>query len=154
MYEEIDTALGKVLASAGDDATVLAVFSHGIDLYYDGPQLLPEVLVRLGLASGSLGRTGHWLRELKTRVTYLPRPLKKVIKRLVRSETLRGPVAVAGCLVDPLESPRTRAAFVNNNLCGGIRLNLRGREPNGCVEPGGEADAYADPEDKPALRSD
>ena len=141
VYEEIDTALGKVLASAGDDATVLAVFSHGIDLYYDGPQMLPEVLVRLGLGSGSLGRTGHWLRELKTRVTYLPRPLKKVIKRLVRSEALRGPVAAAGCLVDPFESPRTRAAFVNNNRCGGIRLNLRGREPNGCVEPGDEADA-------------
>lgn len=140
VYEAIDAAAGDVLAAAGDDATVLAVFSHGMDLYYDGPQLLPEVLVRLGMASGSLGRGGHWLRALKTRVTYLPRPVKRLIKRAVRSDALHGAVAVAGCLVDPFESPRTQAAFVNNNRCGGIRLNLRGREPHGRIEPGAEAD--------------
>lgn len=141
VYEAIDGAVGKVLSVAGDDATVLAVFSHGIDLYFDGPQLLPEVLVRLGVASGGVGRTGAWLRELKTRITYLPRPVKKVIKRLVRSTALRAPVAAAGCLVDPFESSRTRAAFVSNNRCGAIRLNLRGREPHGSVEPGEEAAA-------------
>lgn len=139
VYQGIDNALGKVLPAAGDDATVFAVFSHGIDLYYDGPQLLPEILVRLGLASGDLGRVGNWLRQLKTHVTYLPRPVKKVIKRFARTRALQGPAAAAGCLVDPFESPRTRAAFVNNNRCGGIRLNLRGREPYGCVAPGDEA---------------
>lgn len=139
VYQGIDAAVGKVLRAAGEDATVLAVFSHGIDLYYDGPQLLPEVLVRLGLASGDLGPAGSWLRKLKTRVTHLPRPVKKVIKRLVRADSVHRMVAAAGCLVDPFESPRTRAAFVNNNRCGGIRLNLRGREPHGSVEPGNEA---------------
>jgi predicted AlkP superfamily phosphohydrolase/phosphomutase len=67
--------------------------------------------------------------------------LKKVIKALVRSDALRGPVAAAGCLVDPFESPQTRAAFVNNNRCGAIRLNLKGREPHGSVEPGADAAA-------------
>ena len=144
VYEAIDAALGDVLAAAGDDATVLAIFSHGMDLYFDGPQLLPEVLVRLGLASGSLGPAGPWLRALKRRVTFLPRPLKKAIKALVRSDALRGPVAAAGCLVDPFESPRTRAAFVSNNRCGAIRLNLKDREPHGCVEPGADAAALID----------
>lgn len=139
VYQGIDTAVGKVLRAAGEDATVLAVFSHGIDLYYDGPQLLPEVLVRLGLASGGLGSAGSWLRDMKTRVTHLPRPVKKVIKRFVRADSVHRMVAAAGCLVDPFESPRTRAAFVNNNRCGAIRLNLRGREPHGSVEPGDEA---------------
>ena len=144
VYEGIDAALGHVLDAAGDDATVLAVFSHGMDLYFDGPQLLPEVLVRLGVASGGLGTTGRWLRELKRRVTYLPRPVKQVIKRLVRSDALQDAVAGAGCLVDPFESPRTRAAIVSNNRCGAIRLNLRGREPHGCVERGAEASALLD----------
>jgi predicted AlkP superfamily phosphohydrolase/phosphomutase len=139
VYAGIDAALGNVLDAAGDDATILAIFSHGMDLYFDGPQLLPEVLVRLGFASGAMGSTGHWLRTLKRRVTFLPRPLKRVIKRLVRSNALQDAIAVAGCLVDPFESPRTRAAFVNNNRCGAIRLNLRGREPHGCVAPGEEA---------------
>ncbi|HKW79370.1 MAG TPA: hypothetical protein VJQ49_00045 [Casimicrobiaceae bacterium] len=141
VYRSLDEALPALFAAAGRDATVFAIFSHGMDLYYDGPQLLPEVLVRLGVAAGDLGVAGRLLRRLKTKVTYLPRPIKAVIKRLVRTRALATPIAAAGCLVDPLISPRTRAAFVNNNRCGGIRLNLRGREPFGSVEPGAEAEA-------------
>jgi predicted AlkP superfamily phosphohydrolase/phosphomutase len=141
VYAAIDRSLPALLASAGPDARVFAVFSHGIDLYYDGPQLLPEVLVRLGLAAGSLGAVGSLLRRVRTRVTYLPRPVKALIKRLVRTRAMAAPAAAAGCAVDPFTSPKTRAAFVNNNRCGGIRLNLRGREPYGSVEPGPESAA-------------
>jgi predicted AlkP superfamily phosphohydrolase/phosphomutase len=49
--------------------------------------------------------------------------------------------ARAGSLDHPLESPATRAVALPNNRCGAIRLNLRGREPFGAVEPGAEADA-------------
>ena len=31
-----------------------------------------------------------------------------------------------------------------NNRCAAIRLNVRGREPYGCVEPGAEADALVE----------
>lgn len=140
VYVALDRALGEVLEGAGPDALVFTVFSHGIDLYYDGPQLLPEVLVRLGLASGSMGRVGTRLRELKRYVTFLPRPLKAPLKAVMRSRALQGPVGAAGCLVDPFATPKTRAAFVNNNRCGAIRLNVRGREPFGAVEPGAEAE--------------
>jgi predicted AlkP superfamily phosphohydrolase/phosphomutase len=135
VYAAIDGSLPPLLAAAGPDARVFAVFSHGIDLYYDGPQLLPEVLVRLGLAAGSLGGVGSLLRRIRTRVTYLPRPVKKVIKRLARTRAIAASAAAAGCAVDPFTSRGTRAAFVNNNRCGGIRLNLRGREPFGSVDP-------------------
>ena len=141
VYRAIDDALPATLAAAGPDASVFAIFSHGIDLYYDGPQLLPEVLARLGLAGGGAGKAGRWLRRLRTRVTYLPRPVKALIKRLARTRPLAAPAAAAGCAVDPFASPKTRAAFVNNNRCGGIRLNLRGREPFGSVEPGPQAAA-------------
>ncbi len=141
VYAAIDDALPSLLAAAGPGARVFAVFSHGIDLYYDGPQLLPEVLVRLGLASGSLGAAGRFLRYARTRVTYLPRPIKALIKRLARTRALAAPAAATGCAVDPFASPKTRAAFVTNNRCGGIRINLRGREPFGRVEPGAEAAA-------------
>jgi predicted AlkP superfamily phosphohydrolase/phosphomutase len=141
VYKAIDDALPATLAAAGPEARVFAIFSHGIDLYYDGPQLLPEVLARLGLAGGGAGRAGRLARRVRTRVTYLPRPVKALIKRLARTRALAAPAAAAGCAVDPFASPKTRAAFVNNNRCGGIRLNLRGREPFGSVEPGPEATA-------------
>jgi len=141
VYAAIDDALPVLLAAAGPEASVFAVFSHGIDLYYDGPQLLPEVLVRLGFAAGSLGAAGRLLRRARTRITYLPRPIKALIKRFARTRVVAASTAAAGCPVDPFASPKTRAAFVNNNRCGGIRLNLRGREPFGSVEPGAEAAA-------------
>ena len=139
VYAAIDRSLPALLAAAGRQARVFALFSHGIDLYYDGPQLLPEVLVRLGLAAGSLGPAGTLLRRLRTRVTHLPRPVKAVIKRLARTRAMAASAAAAGCAVDPFTSAKTKAAFVNNNRCGGIRINLRGREPFGSVEPGAEA---------------
>ncbi len=139
VYQGIDAALGAVLDAAGDGATVLAVFSHGMDLYYDGPQLLPEVLARLGYGSGGAGHAGRVLRRARRCVTFLPRPAKAVIKRFVRHRALAAPVAAVGCLVDPFASAQTRAAFVNNNRCGAIRLNLAGREPHGSVQPGAEA---------------
>jgi predicted AlkP superfamily phosphohydrolase/phosphomutase len=140
IYQGIDEAVGRLVAAAGPDAEVLTVFSHGMDLYFDGPQLLPEFLVRLGLASGGNSAAGSRLRAWKTRITHLPRPVKKVIKRLAQSAIGGRAAAAAGCLVDPFESAQTRAGFVTNNRCGGIRLNLRGREPLGCIEPGDEAD--------------
>lgn len=141
VYRALDQALGQLLAAAGSDCAVFAIFSHGIDLYYDGPQLLPEVLVRLGLASGSMGTLGIRLRQLRRYVTYLPRPLKAPIKALMRNRLLGEPLAAAGCLIDPFATARTRAAFVNNNRCGAIRLNLRGREPFGAVGAGAETEA-------------
>jgi predicted AlkP superfamily phosphohydrolase/phosphomutase len=139
VYRALDGALGNLLDAAGGDATVLTVFSHGMDLYFDGPQLLPEVLARLGYASGGRGAASRGLRTAKRYVTCLPRPVKAVIKRIVRSRALHKPVAAAGCLVDPFESADTRAAFVYNNRCGAVRLNLKGREPHGAVEPGAAA---------------
>ena len=135
VYAAIDAGVGRVLDAAGADATVLAVFSHGMDLYFDGPQLLPEVLARLGYGSGGAHAGGRLMRAARRYVTYLPRPVKAVIKHAVRHAALRAPIAAAGCLVDPFDSPQTRAAFVYNNRCGAVRLNLRGREPHGTIAP-------------------
>jgi predicted AlkP superfamily phosphohydrolase/phosphomutase len=52
--------------------------------------------------------------------------------------------ARAGSLPLPLDSPDTKAIAVPNNRCGGIRFNLKGREPHGMVEPGAEKDALVE----------
>jgi predicted AlkP superfamily phosphohydrolase/phosphomutase len=56
-------------------------------------------------------------------------------KRIARSGTLPH---------HDLASGRTKATVMLNNRCAAIRLNLRGREPYGCVEPGAEADALVE----------
>ena len=141
VYQGVDRGIAKLIAAAGGDTTVLVYTSHGMGPYLGGYQLLPEILVRLGLGSGSgRSRSGSLLRRLQTKVSYLPRPVQPLLRRVAAMPGVRDIEAATGCLIDPLESPRSRAAALRNNRCGAIRLNLRGREPFGSVAPGTEAD--------------
>jgi predicted AlkP superfamily phosphohydrolase/phosphomutase len=133
IYRLIDAGIGRLIDEAGPDATVLVVASHGMGEYLGGPQLLPEVLVRLGMGSG-----GGVAAQVRSR---LPKGVRSAIRRVIPSSARRRLQASAASLPLPLESPSTRAIAVDNNRCGAVRLNLRGREPYGGVEPGAEADA-------------
>jgi predicted AlkP superfamily phosphohydrolase/phosphomutase len=141
VYREIDKGIGQLIRAAGDDATVLVVASHGMGPYIGGYQLLPEVLVRLGMGSAEDNRVTRILRVFKRTVTHMPRQLQPFLRRLGYTRAARSVENKAGGLIDPLDSPRTRAASLRNNRCGAIRLNIAGREPFGRVQLGSEADA-------------
>ena len=145
VYQRVDAGVGELISAAGPGATVLVVASHGMGPYTGGPQLLPEVLVRLGLGSDSGQGTlaSKALRKAQELVHHAPRPLQPLLKALARTGAVKGIQSTAGCLINPLESPKTRACVLRNNRCGAIRLNIRGREPFGRVEPGAEATALA-----------
>jgi predicted AlkP superfamily phosphohydrolase/phosphomutase len=136
VYQRVDQGLGALLEAAGPETMVFVVASHGMGTHIGGYQLLPEFLVRIGLGSGS-GATAN----VRSR---LPAPLKAVLRRVFPNRVRNRLQEKAGSLQWPLESPRTRAVDVPNNRCGAIRLNLRGREPYGSVEPGAEAEALLD----------
>jgi predicted AlkP superfamily phosphohydrolase/phosphomutase len=131
VYRRIDAGIGALIDAAGPDAAVLVLASHGMGDYLGGPQLLPEVLVRLGMGSGS-----GLAVDLRTR---LPAGARTVLRRLVPARVRRPLQARAASLPQPLASSATRAITLDNNRCGAIRLNLEGREPFGCVAPGDEA---------------
>lgn len=133
VYARLDVALGELLEAAGPDATVLAVLSHGMGQSVGGPQVLPEVLVRLGYGSGH-GVTSNVRGRM-------PPGVKRALKFLVRGPARQRLQRAAGSLPSPLESPQTRAMAVPNGRCGAIRLNLEGREPFGPVRPGDDYDA-------------
>jgi len=106
VYQKLDTALGELLSLVDDRTTVLVLLSHGMGPHYDGTHLLDEVLHRIDLAD--------------------------------RGELLGGgSCALTPCpeFVEPGDRARQRF-FVepNNYVYGGVRLNLTGREPNGCVQ--------------------
>lgn len=136
VYQRVDRGLGRLVEAAGAGATVLVVASHGMGPKIGGYQLLPELLVRLGLGSGR-GATA----QVRSR---LPKPVRRLARRAFRGRARARLQTAAGSLPRPLESPRTRAITVPNNRCGAIRLNLQGREPHGGVAPGPEADALVE----------
>jgi predicted AlkP superfamily phosphohydrolase/phosphomutase len=98
-----------------------------------GWQLLPEILVRLGYSSA-----GSVAGSVRAR---LPGAVARLIKTVVRGPLRARLKSAAGTPVHPLANPRTKAAWVRCGLNGAIRLNVRGRDPFGSVEPGEEYDA-------------
>ncbi|MGB8275770.1 MAG: alkaline phosphatase family protein [Alphaproteobacteria bacterium] len=150
VYQRLDRGLGALIEAAGPEARVIAYTSHGMGPYTGGPQLLPEVLVRLGLGSARPSaktvRTGPGalIRHLQTKISHIPRPLQPFARRMAETAMVRRVQAMFGSLLDPLESPMTKAAALRNNRCGAIRINRKGREPFGSVATGEECDALLD----------
>jgi hypothetical protein len=144
VYARLDAAVGRLVAAANASHPIVLA-SHGMAPYVAGYQLLPEVLARLGFSSGPAGR-GTALRALQNRAKHwVPRRYWERLGRLVVEQPLmrallRPLQRGSGAMFFPLESPDTRAVYVPNNTIGAIRLNLKGREPFGCIEPGAEAE--------------
>jgi predicted AlkP superfamily phosphohydrolase/phosphomutase len=133
VYREIDAGVGRILAAAPSDATILVHLSHGMTVHNDGTHLLDELLSRLDGARGRSGIRGRLRAVAKPALPFLRRlalgaPMPSVIRRTI-GQWLRA------------ERPRHRAArryFLspNNFVFSGVRLNLAGREPEGKVPPG------------------
>jgi predicted AlkP superfamily phosphohydrolase/phosphomutase len=132
VYGELDSSLGHILDCVDEDTTVFVLLSHGMGESYGGPQLLPEVLVRLGYGSGR--------GAASTVRSRLPAPAKQAIKTVIRGPLRRRLQTAAASLPQPLASPLTRAMAVPNGRRGAIRLNVKGRDPFGSVDPGAEYD--------------
>lgn len=133
VYAKVDEGVRAVREAAGPDAVSVVVVSHGMGPLVGGPQLLQEVIVRLGAGSAA-GR----LASVRSR---LPVGLREVVRRVLPSAVRRPLQHAAGSLPAPLTSAATTAVSLPADVNGYIRLNLRGREPNGSVEPGREAEA-------------
>jgi predicted AlkP superfamily phosphohydrolase/phosphomutase len=145
VYRCVSEGVGALAESAGPDANVLVIASHGMGAITRGPQLLPEVLVRLGMGSGGgNGALTSFFRRLQRLFSHSPRALQPLLRDLAHQPGIRLIETATGCLLEPLDSTRTRAVALENDCCGAIRLNLKGREPNGTVKPGVEAEALTE----------
>lgn len=145
VYRAIDSAIGEVIAEAGE-ALVLVLVAHGMSYWYGANFLLREILFRLGVAqplptsraSSILTDGARWLWGC------LPSSLREHLAQV------RGRMAHALSPADTLPTldvnPLTSYCFPHNNglAISGIRLNLVGREPQGILEPGGVADHFCD----------
>lgn len=134
-YGHVDDAVADLVAAAGDDSVTMIMSDHGfgpcagscsmtswlIDQGYAFHQ--PKRLY--GVARAALDATG--MKGLATRLMSKKRGVAKAMRRSFI----------------PLDWSRTRAFFQSGTY--GIRVNLRGRENEGIVEPG---------EDYESLRSE
>ena len=142
VYEEIDRGIGRLIASAGPDVAVYVVSTDGVGPNHAGWHLLPEVLRRLGyLAEPSADpapdgrRAKRSFDPVRLLRDALPRDFRKALARRLLPDAVRHRLARR---VDTaaIDWSRTRAFCLPTDLEGYIRINLRGREPQGIVAPG------------------
>ena len=129
VYKALDHEVGRLIEAAGPEARVFVLASHGMRPNYAATYFLDDIL--RGLAHSPKTR-GSIYRVLNQAWELVPLPMRKLLKPLqnrVREDLLGGDRATRACFQVP-----------NNGVYGGIRVNLKGREPNGTVSPGAELD--------------
>jgi predicted AlkP superfamily phosphohydrolase/phosphomutase len=138
VYSAVDRGLGVLVDGVGPDVTVLVLASHGMGPHYDGTFLLPEILRRLQdpPSSALRRRSGELLAEAWQR---LPLWLRGRLAGL--RDRAREPLAQVLPSTE-MEGARRCFPVLNNDVFGGIRLNLIGREPHGRLRAGEEAEAF------------
>jgi predicted AlkP superfamily phosphohydrolase/phosphomutase len=145
-YTSADEALGRVLDAAPPGARVVVFALHGMGPNDGWYEILPRLLEQIHRGSGGAPAKPGLLFRLRQALPW----------RLVRQVTRRIPTAWNKALV-PLWSrrmhdwPGTKYFALPMDYNGYVRLNLKGREQQGCVDPG-DADRVIGELDS-ALRS-
>jgi predicted AlkP superfamily phosphohydrolase/phosphomutase len=139
IYAALDDALGVLMASLPSNVTVVVVSGDGVRDNRCGWHLLPAALDRLGYTSRGaspadgpppkpslLGRAAQLMpQSAKKRISdSLPLKMRNRLSLLSQA---------AG-----LDWSRTRAFALPTDLEGCVRINVRGREPQGIVESGAQ----------------
>jgi predicted AlkP superfamily phosphohydrolase/phosphomutase len=131
-YVALDAAIGRLLGAAGPETTVIVLLSHGMSVHNDATYLLDDILRRL---EGIRSPVARFLLDRARRAwKKLPPSFTERFRTMARS---------VNQLPDASDRRRRRCFAVPTNAnCGGIRLNLVGREPSGLVRPGDECDEF------------
>lgn len=149
VYVAIDGAIGAILATLSEETIVIFLANHGMGSKAHAQHLLDEMLLGLGYAAPKprTDRRTTWRDRVDPFLTWgwqrLPEsarerltPLRDAKREIVNPERPRAAL---------IERASSRVfTVVNNSAHGGLRVNLRGREPRGMVLPGAEYERLLD----------
>lgn len=121
IYRALDHELGRLVETFDEETVVMVLLSHGFVPHYGGEHLLNDALLRIEdaispasraqEAVGTTRRVHHWLGKK------------------ARSRFADGDPTIAS-----LNGARSFFQVPNNERFGGVRLNLKGREPQGRID--------------------
>lgn len=139
VYVACDDALGRLIEAAGDDVTTLVFSVHGMGANLSRVSVLREMLDRIvspDTGSSERSTMSHFLERFRSS---LPVRWRNQIKNHL-------PMALQDRLTlfwrtSGIDWSSTRAFAPFGDQEGYVRINLRGREAAGIVEPGAEYDA-------------
>jgi predicted AlkP superfamily phosphohydrolase/phosphomutase len=146
VYVALDRAVGEILEVVDSQTTVFLVSGDGMGPNYSGSHILTPLLGQMGMfnhaqAAGdclTAARASKPKRDLLSTLRgMLPKRLRLAVSRAILPRSINEKLSLhwktAGIAWN-----RTRAFLIENANEGYVRINLKGREPEGIVEPGDE----------------
>jgi len=143
VYAAVDAAVGNLVRRLPDDVTVLVVSVHGMTANYNAQELLPRFIERYCGVDNSTSRRSLGGR-LVARGALAVRSLAPPAIRARVKQRVPGPLRqrfrsqYLKALWGWDRWPEMRVFCTPTEDHGYIRVNLKGREPEGLVEPGTE----------------
>ena len=146
VYREIDAGIGE-LVRARPDSAVLVFSNTGMGVNYSGLHLMPQLLQRLGVAGNRGNReaasnppsNARWgAYAIKTVESIVSAKNIQRARRLVPEKLWDKYTRIVLNLGSHWRN--SKAFALPGDFTAAVRINLRGREPHGTVEPGEEYD--------------
>lgn len=146
VYAAVDEAIGSIVRMLDDNTTVLVTSGDGMGPNYAGSHLVAEVLHRLGLFySANVGRNADTHPSAKAKQSLSSR-VREAIPLSVRHAItrcfppgFRHAVNMKWVNAD-IDWRRSRVFCIPNANEGYLRINQKGREPEGIVDAGADSD--------------
>lgn len=139
VYVAIDHAIGKISAALPKNTTFLLVSGDGVTSNNCGWHLLPDVLTQLGYSVPPTQNSDDG-KPRRFSLAGIKNMLPNSARRLIADSLpwwLRDKIG-ASLNSAQIDWARSQAFALPTDLEGCIRINLKGREPHGIVEPGEE----------------
>lgn len=142
IYEKLDHAVGELVDQLSEDTSVFIVSDHGFGPFYTAFDI-PQWLLDQGylVEKGEKAKLKSALKKIGVldEVASVYRAIKKPFQKEIGygAAKLKSQEGDTQDYFAKLDWSKTRAYYT---LDGGIRLNLQGREPEGIIAPGAEAE--------------
>jgi predicted AlkP superfamily phosphohydrolase/phosphomutase len=136
VYKSCDEAVGKIVEAVGDQVTILIFSLHGMGPNSSRNHILQKMLdLTMGKKEklGNNSQIQRWQKSIPIEWKYDLSHIFKRLPRLRRSRSIREQERESKIKWDGIQ-----AFSIIADLQGYIRINLRGREADGIVEPGKE----------------
>jgi predicted AlkP superfamily phosphohydrolase/phosphomutase len=146
VYIALDRAVGQLLETAGEDALVCLVSGDGMGPNYSGSHILTPMLEKMRLLNdpGVEKKDTKAKRDvLSTLRGLVPKSLRAAISRTLLPRSVNEKLSMRWKTAT-IAWDRTRAFIIENANEGFIRINLKGREPEGVVQSGEDYERLRD----------
>ena len=134
IYTAVDAALGQLLDAVGESVTVFVFSGIGMGPNYSGNFLLDDFLRVREFGAAPPKRPADWVRHTYRRM--MPLAGRNLLLSFAAKTDER--------LIARDRRQRRYFAVPHNEISGAVRINLKGREANGKIEPGPEYERLCD----------